>query len=271
MKKIILTEADKKQIIIDREKLIIENFSKTFNKIKRLDENELSQKPKEIKAGEVVANELQNILSPEEISFLGQVYTQGGKEVIAKAIDDATGGLNEDTNTQPPAEGEFGMSAKEIKLRQLIDKIVTNSSVASMLGAIGFAAAYSPIAIGLGIAATVGFMFKDAAWWKSKGSSGEEYPHHHAAQTKYGVEENDGEDYERQSREVEYGINPYQEQPDMDSIKLDTMKQHLEWLESMIMNYDRAMMYDKKDEVEQQYYQLRNEISNLEQGNELPF
>ena len=44
MKKIILTEADKKQIIIDREKLIIENFSKTFNKIKRLDENFINEK-----------------------------------------------------------------------------------------------------------------------------------------------------------------------------------------------------------------------------------
>ena len=83
-------------------------------------------------------------------------------------------------------------------------------------------------------------------------------------------ENDDNYDYTA-SNGIEFGINPYQEQPDMDSIKLDTMKQHLEWLESMIMNYDRAMMYDKKDEVEQQYYQLRNEISNLEQGNELPF
>jgi hypothetical protein len=29
------------------------------------------------------------------------------------------------------------------------------------------------------------------------------------------IKENDGEDYETTSREVEYGINPYQEQPDM--------------------------------------------------------
>jgi hypothetical protein len=79
------------------------------------------------------------------------------------------------------------------------------------------------------------------------------------------------EENEVDSRSVEYGINPYQEQPDMDSVKLDAMKQHLEWLESMIMNYDRAMMYDKKDEVEQQYYKLSNEISNLEQDNQLPF
>ncbi len=41
MKKIFLTEADRKKIISDREKAIVESFAKTFNKIKRLDENEI--------------------------------------------------------------------------------------------------------------------------------------------------------------------------------------------------------------------------------------
>lgn len=116
--------------------------------------------------------------------------------MVSKAIDDVTNKtMTEDENTVPPAEGEFGMSAKEIKLRQIIDKIVTKGSVISILGAIGFGAAASPIAIGLGIAATVGFMFKDAAWWKRKATnaddfniSGEEYPHHRAAQSKYGMQ-----------------------------------------------------------------------------------
>ena len=43
MKKIILTEADKKQIVSAKEKAIMESFAKTFNKIKRLDENELNE------------------------------------------------------------------------------------------------------------------------------------------------------------------------------------------------------------------------------------
>ena len=42
MKKLILTESDKEQIRLHNEKLIIENFSKTFNKIKRLDENDIN-------------------------------------------------------------------------------------------------------------------------------------------------------------------------------------------------------------------------------------
>ena len=41
MKKIILTESDRKKIISEKEKAIVESFAKTFNKIKRLDENEI--------------------------------------------------------------------------------------------------------------------------------------------------------------------------------------------------------------------------------------
>jgi hypothetical protein len=40
-KKEFLTEAKRKAIISDKEKAIIESFAKTFNKIKRIDENEL--------------------------------------------------------------------------------------------------------------------------------------------------------------------------------------------------------------------------------------
>jgi len=42
-KKEFLTEAKRKAIISDKEKAIIESFSNTFNKIKRIDENEINQ------------------------------------------------------------------------------------------------------------------------------------------------------------------------------------------------------------------------------------
>jgi hypothetical protein len=42
-KKEFLTEAKRKQIVADKEKAIIENFGKTFNKIKRVDENILNE------------------------------------------------------------------------------------------------------------------------------------------------------------------------------------------------------------------------------------
>ena len=40
-KKIFLTETDKKKIISEKERMIIESFAKIFNKIKRIDENEI--------------------------------------------------------------------------------------------------------------------------------------------------------------------------------------------------------------------------------------
>jgi hypothetical protein len=42
MKKI-LNESQKRALILEREKAIVENFSKTFNKIKRIDENEVNE------------------------------------------------------------------------------------------------------------------------------------------------------------------------------------------------------------------------------------
>lgn len=43
MQKNILTEADRKRILADKEKAIIESFTNTFNKIKRVDEAEITQ------------------------------------------------------------------------------------------------------------------------------------------------------------------------------------------------------------------------------------
>jgi hypothetical protein len=41
MKKIFLNESERLKLISEKEKMIIESFAKTFNKIKRIDENEL--------------------------------------------------------------------------------------------------------------------------------------------------------------------------------------------------------------------------------------
>jgi hypothetical protein len=43
MKKLILNESDKKAIISAKEKVIVESFAKTFNKIKRVDEAEITE------------------------------------------------------------------------------------------------------------------------------------------------------------------------------------------------------------------------------------
>jgi hypothetical protein len=43
MKKIFLTESERKALIIEREKAIINNFAKIFNSIKRIDENKINE------------------------------------------------------------------------------------------------------------------------------------------------------------------------------------------------------------------------------------
>jgi len=155
-------------------------YIKSFNK---LFETTVEQPKMELeKTSDIVADKLQQVLSPEEINFLKSVYTKDGKEVVAKAIDDTTNKLtNEDSNTEPPAEGDMGMSRNEIKLRQILDKIITTGAIAGLVGILPAAMVGAPfLALGLGIASLVGCTMKDAAWWKSKG-------HNHDIQSKYGV------------------------------------------------------------------------------------
>lgn len=45
MKKIFLNESEKRKLISEKEKMIIESFAKTYNKIKRIYENEISTQP----------------------------------------------------------------------------------------------------------------------------------------------------------------------------------------------------------------------------------
>lgn len=68
MKKIILTESDKKVIISAKEKAILESFAKTFNKIKRLDEAEVP--PMGASAQK---------LTPQEQQILNDILSAGGE------------------------------------------------------------------------------------------------------------------------------------------------------------------------------------------------
>jgi len=141
--------------------------------------------PEEKMAAEEIADNIESVLSDEELMFLNQAYkSEGGKEMIAQTIDSA---INESVNEElePPAEGEFGMSQNEIKLRQIIDKIIKKGAILALPAALAAGIAGAPaVGLGLGIASALGFMAKDAAWWKAGGRYAD---HHHAAQDKYGV------------------------------------------------------------------------------------
>ena len=58
-----LTESDRKAIISDKEKAILESFAKTFNKIKRIDENRINENIDEIRKNvQITFNELKEII-----------------------------------------------------------------------------------------------------------------------------------------------------------------------------------------------------------------
>jgi hypothetical protein len=134
-------------------------------------------------AADKVADKIEDVLSPEEVEFLKNAYVSGGKEMVSKVIDaELNEGIYEGA-PEPPAQGEFGMSQNEIKLRQIIDKFIKRGGLASLAGVIPAAMAGAPgLAIGLGIAALASSALKDAAWWAKKG-------HHYSAQNKYDLKE----------------------------------------------------------------------------------
>jgi hypothetical protein len=75
MKKILLNETERKVIILEREKAIVESFAKTFNKIKRIDENDLEDYEAVSRSVEYGINpyqdqpEMQNTPSFDEINW----------------------------------------------------------------------------------------------------------------------------------------------------------------------------------------------------------
>jgi len=75
MKKILLNETERKAIILEKEKAIVESFAKTFNKIKRIDENDLEDYEAVSRSVEYGINpyqdqpEMQNTPSFDEINW----------------------------------------------------------------------------------------------------------------------------------------------------------------------------------------------------------
>lgn len=121
--------------------------------------------------GELVADKIQDVLSADEVNVLVQAYQKGGKEMIANAL------------SQSVNEGDYDMNQGELKLRQILDKLIKRGALGSLAGILPAAMMGHPaLAVGLGIAALAGTALKDAAWWKKNG-------HHYGAQDKYGVKE----------------------------------------------------------------------------------
>lgn len=113
---------------------------------------------------------IKQILTPDEIEFLGKLYQEEGERNFKQDIKQAAEDVKS-METGDLTEEEFdNMSDEEYKLRSIVDKIITKGSVIAALGIVPAAMFVSGgAAAGLGVAAFLGMLFKDAAWWKRGG------------------------------------------------------------------------------------------------------
>lgn len=283
-KKKFLTESDRKKIVSDKEKAILESFAKTFNKIKRIDENEVAGI--ETKQLEKKAFDFAN--SPEMGQLVDKILANAKPEDLQQ-IKNAVGSVSEGMmcendfssflNIAHKAQSALSEDNSVGSLQNSVGKALSTFGVVNIMsmgmlpslvgmavdhfGGTNFLQSFSD-AVGSGGAAAglsvIGSLIGGGLLWRlGKAISGEkvtgdtplfemnmnegktilkstdkddlkadiakEKKKHPNAKvgliTKNGkifsVEithnnVNEGEDYEKIGREVEYGINPYEEE-----------------------------------------------------------
>jgi hypothetical protein len=118
------------------------------------------------------AEEIKSVLSDEELQFLNQVMSQEGEEGLESKIENAIESKSEMNEDDSDFESEYGMSEEEFKMRNIVDKIIGNTSVLSMLGIVPAAMmSGGGAAVAAGVTALVAYLLKDAAWYNKKDSS----------------------------------------------------------------------------------------------------
>ena len=143
---------------------------------------------------------LNDILKPSEIEFLKQKFEEEGKEGFKDEVVVAIEDVKSAEDGELSEEDTEDMSDDEYKLRSIIHKIMERGTGLAALGILPAAMMGAPaVAGGLGIAALVGMISKDAAFWKRGGSDKYQTGHHYGAQRKH----------ERESMEESYRRKQY--------------------------------------------------------------
>lgn len=239
MKKILLTESEKKTIISEREKLIKESFAKTFNSIKRIDENEVPSL--ETKEMEKQAFDFAN--SPEMGQLVDKIIANAKPEdiqQIKRAVGSVSEGMMNESdfssflNIAHKAQAGLNEGGEVSDLQNSIGKALSTFGVVNIMSMgmlptlVGMAVDHftgtnflqmASDALGSGGAAAglsvIGSLIGGGLLWRlGKAISGEEVT---GDTPLFEMGMNDGEDYEKISREVEYGINPYEEESEMET------------------------------------------------------
>jgi hypothetical protein len=98
-------------------------------------------------------------------------YPEEGLESKIENAIESKSEMNEDDSD---FESEYGMSEEEFKMRNIVDKIIGNTSVLSMLGIVPAAMmSGGGAAVAAGVTALVAYLLKDAAWYNKKDTSGQ--------------------------------------------------------------------------------------------------
>ena len=178
-KKEFLTEAKRKAIISDKEKAILESFAKTFNKIERIDENEISEA--------VTAEDKLNELIGKPISLIRTLHTRG-------KYNPETGEMNKVTEDKQ-IDGVIGEIVDERAAKGL--KVM--NSQGGKIAFLMYDKHYGS------------FIEGDSTFhvtYKGADETSERILQFILRYLVGSVNENDHEDYELEDRKQQYGINP---------------------------------------------------------------
>lgn len=122
---------------------------------------------------EQAAEEVESVLSNDELQFLANLMSQEGKESLENKIENAIESKSE-MNEEEDFESEYGMSEDEYKIRDIVDKIIEKTSVLGMLGIVPAAMlSGGAAAVAAGVVGILGYILKDAAWYKKRDVSGQ--------------------------------------------------------------------------------------------------
>jgi hypothetical protein len=122
---------------------------------------------------EQAAEEVESILTNDEMEFLAGVMSQEGKGGLQNKIENAIESKSE-MNEEEDFESEYGMSEDEYKMRNIVDKLIEKTSVLSMLGIVpAMMLSGGGAAVAAGVTALLSYMLRDAAWYKKKDYSGQ--------------------------------------------------------------------------------------------------
>ncbi len=330
MKKILLTESEKKAIILEREQAIVKSFAKTFNTIKRIDENELTEeRPISARYGADPTPEQSAGIDKFVKGFLDKkyyvtYYNRFDQEMHSEEAESFEEAQQRADLSKTVVGAEGGDYAVVIDSKG--NKIYSNKKSGNELSEIGSMSNYEGNRgddykyDGSGDNEWVPFYddIKAEGWsWDDESSTigtkcceytvefyrdnqyglyrDNQYGHGHRGErlTKtalnidelisliHNIEsanqlgENDGEDYEAASRGVEYGINPYQEQPVMDekANSIDTITKALVdggfFGPTDIKNGEMLNSFSKNKLVHNEH--IRNAITKIGKENNLPY